>query len=657
MIKFTNVSMQDFRSFVGKHDLPLDDKGLFLVRGSNLDTAGESGAGKSTIFLAISFALGCSPFSGKDLTNWHADKTQVILSLMVDDEPVEVHRGAINKIVYTDREVTGAKQIESELDRIFGIDANQRATVLYKNQGLGDYFLNKSNGEKRDFIVTVLGIDEFEKQIAATNKELSDETVAQQLVARELELLNSNVDILTKKLALFQPPVQPAWSDTLPMRLEENDLKTKEISDSLATWEAEDAAEAKFIKDEIALVQEQIANCRMNPLVVEIDGQIKQAESDRLLYAELIVVITRKISEAKVVEHKRAALEQKIVNLQDFLKTADVGACPTCKQKWDSEALIKLKELELSLSQHELSQLPDIDLEKLGKEEDEAREKLKAEDIKIKGFRDTKVRTINELQQSLLDTVKQMQSYSTKNTESIKIAKVHISELTKERYALLKEQNDTLLKKNEYNKALVAYETNKANTESQLAALLQDKATKDRENDKLLKDIAFLNEKVDFTKGFLYNIFHDMLEELTAETNAILAKIPNVAHITVSFDSERETKKGDVKQELVAKINVNGSERPLKSGCSGGMISAVQLATDLALRKLLSRRAQKDWGILMIDEQFGGLDLVSKTCCMEVLKDFSQNCLVMVIDHHTEINEYSDQIIEVEYQNGRSHLA
>jgi DNA repair exonuclease SbcCD ATPase subunit len=59
----------------------------------------------------------------------------------------------------------------------------------------------------------------------------------------------------------------------------------------------------------------------------------------------------------------------------------------------------------------------------------------------------------------------------------------------------------------------------------------------------------------------------------------------------------------------------------------------------------------------MIDEQFGGLDLVSKTCCMEVLKDFSQHCLVMVIDHHTEINEYSDQIIEVEYQNGRSYIA
>jgi len=149
-------------------------------------------------------------------------------------------------------------------------------------------------------------------------------------------------------------------------------------------------------------------------------------------------------------------------------------------------------------------------------------------------------------------------------------------------------------------------------------------------------------------------IFADVLEEIANETNAYITTIPNVEGISIAFEQEKLTQKGITKNEVVTLIKVNGENRSLQSGCSGGQQAALRLATELATRNVLQRRVGKFWGFMMIDEQFTGLDLISKTACLNILRDFAENHLILAIDHHSEIAAAAVETIQISYSQGCS---
>jgi hypothetical protein len=170
---------------------------------------------------------------------------------------------------------------------------------------------------------------------------------------------------------------------------------------------------------------------------------------------------------------------------------------------------------------------------------------------------------------------------------------------------------------------------------------------------------ALLEEQdlLEMLKAFLTAIYDEVLEEIAYSTNLMLARVPNVAHVTIKFKSETTTQKGTTKRAITPLVSLGGGERPLRSALSGGMMSAVELAVDLAVRKVISARSGAIPGWLVLDECFEGLGVADKESCLELLKQAAQDTLILVIDHSSETKELFSQVIEVENINGRSKIA
>jgi DNA repair exonuclease SbcCD ATPase subunit len=58
-----------------------------------------------------------------------------------------------------------------------------------------------------------------------------------------------------------------------------------------------------------------------------------------------------------------------------------------------------------------------------------------------------------------------------------------------------------------------------------------------------------------------------------------------------------------------------------------------------------------------LDESFNGQGNVTKEANMEVLREYAQEKLVVVIDHNSEFKEMFTQFIDVVYKDGRSEIA
>jgi DNA repair exonuclease SbcCD ATPase subunit len=157
-------------------------------------------------------------------------------------------------------------------------------------------------------------------------------------------------------------------------------------------------------------------------------------------------------------------------------------------------------------------------------------------------------------------------------------------------------------------------------------------------------------------EGFLGSIFDEVLEEIGAETNDVLASIANTRHCTLEFKSETMTQKGTVRREIVPVVTINGHKASLKFGPSGGMLSAIELAVDLAVGAVISRRTGVCPGWLILDESFDGLGPVEKETCLEILQKYAHDRLVIVVDHASETQGLFTQRITVEYSGGKSRI-
>lgn len=143
----------------------------------------------------------------------------------------------------------------------------------------------------------------------------------------------------------------------------------------------------------------------------------------------------------------------------------------------------------------------------------------------------------------------------------------------------------------------------------------------------------------------------EMLADLTSETNAILARIPNVSSVTVRF-YPKETSSGGY--ESADSVLVDGEERD--DGLSEGQQSSVELACDLALRSVVGGRCanRPRWSVL--DEPFEGMGLRDREAFMEWMEE--QGDLYLVVDTHSrEFSEaFAERGIGVEMSGKRSRI-
>ncbi len=190
-----HLTVDGFTSFRAPVDLDFASLDLFAI-------TGPTGAGKSSLIDALTFALyGQVPRVGreyKQLMSHGAERLSVKLDFRMGATTYRIARtlkssgapqsrlerlSAKGALPVADR----VKDIEEQVGRILGLDYEGFTRSVVLPQGQFDAFLKGKPEERRKILVTLLGLDVYERMHAIVNRKAADARREAQFLVQQLE--------------------------------------------------------------------------------------------------------------------------------------------------------------------------------------------------------------------------------------------------------------------------------------------------------------------------------------------------------------------------------------------------------------------------------------------------------------------------------------
>lgn len=701
MMHLDYIEMESFRSFVRPTRINFARKGLYHLKGVNLETGGSSGSGKSSVGLGVNFVFGTCPIPSTELKSWDA-KTPATVKLGLDGpEKVCVKRGKKFEVTVGAKESEGSvAQKEDEVVKVFGgLSMEMVQALTYRGQRQPGLFLSKTDSEKKSFLTKVIGLEPVEAEVKESAKKVT--ALEQKLYGLGLQLSEREMQIET-----LEPDADAREVLTLAEQMQARiDARTSKIAElanqrSVVNASTEEAAEAEELQHQPALARAKahLEGLRTavgaphddDPAVLQEIARLTEtanqcaARSTKLVYED---GVRRRDLDAKRSEcntrlqalNLRAGTAYSLAKSQERLKTElaqmEVDICPTCEREWDKAEAhrahlnAKLVEVEAQIATFnetleqiealalEVAQLPRFEpnptiarLQELGAK---TKALLAGEEQKLANAAQIQV---SERRRVLAEASEAMAKIVTAKNEAV--AKIRdVSRVQLRDLEIEAEQERRLLNKDRDGLKELQVQLGRLQSQAeQIIKLHRELVSIRGEYD--IVDAALKAER-DFAaligrEGFLGSIFDEVLQQISDETNAVLGSVANTRHVTLQFRSENVTQKGTVEREIRPIVTVNGHETSVRGGLSGGMLSTLELAVDLAVGKVVSERSGVCPGWLILDESFDGLDTVSKETCIEILQKFAHDRLVLVVDHASEMQGMFTNVITVTYKDGVS---
>jgi len=622
-ISLKKLTIKNFRSFEGEHALEFDSSGLYLVKGLNLDTRGESAAGKSTIFHAIAYALDYAPYAAAEYHCWFNDGPMFVeLELETENGSAIIHRGDKLWLKYRGSKVTSAKAVNEKLDEICGMNKKLREAITYRRQRSFGLFLSKKDSEKKAFLIELLGLHWLEKAIEEAVERVGIAKKSVEAFRPILELHQKLVQEAANNLS-FSDPV-----DTTDLQLQV--LEAQSVLERHKQFKANVQAEltllineerkliTPFKYDETAMwsIMKNLDQCRQ---------RIKKLGNPDLEYQKY---------------------KQSIDNLKKETDRLSDSKCPRCDRVWDkaiSEMEQNVKLIQSTNENLQKSQLKVMTLSQLQEVED----RLKR-DLEIEQNSEREAEKLHHLnvQKKLTDPNRKSASKKRELDDIDLSLQSEINNYNRlaAKLSNLKHQNDINQKLKQQSQALYLAATSKLKIAEE-----EEKAAHSLLNSE--------RDYLDLLRGFLGQIFGEILNEISEETNRILANLPNASKTTIRFETDRLIQDEKLKNEITPVAYFGGKKWPLESGSSGGMYTSIELAVDLAVSNVIAARTGVNLNWLILDESCAnGSDKITKEGCLEILKQYSDNKLIIVVEHASEFKEFFSRIIEVELKDDRSRF-
>jgi hypothetical protein len=642
-MRLKSIRLVNFRSFRDSI-VVFPDNGLVLIRGKDLDTGESSGTGKSAIFLGLAYVFDILPpsFSAKALQNWDTDDGMMV-TVTVEHEGKEwyISRGKKTLIRSEDYEVIGAKSYPAALEKLFGFGSEVLSALVYRPQGQSGFFLGMPPAAKIEFMTRILGLDKIETAVDTATTELKR---LESLRTQQISQLTQAQSLLNQLTSEEIPPDVDATSTISSLKIITEAI-TNANTDAIAlteqirkAFEAGSQLNSSEINDktlELATVKNFIDQLRQEQTIKEREAE---AKTD-VLYGERQRVSVR-------FQQIDAKENTELKYRKNELKSLLEGVCPECKQSWVSNERIAEIKTEIENTERELTTRPAL----------LARQLEIDDEIKLcKVVPDPRIQSLREVQQKLLVQLAELKAQTAvtpeitelKRQQTDKLQTIHDLKLTQAKY------EGDLREKLAINSS---NQKSRQRKESNISGIQKDV---DRIGAMLETTVGTLNAEKDFTalmgrEGFLGVIFEEVLEEIVVEVNKRLRLLANVNQVTLSFTTE--TEKG--KRQLQAWVDVRGHRAKFETGLSGGMQTSLEQITDLAVMDVISRRSGgKVPGWLCLDEVFNGQGAATKEAALEVLQQFGQNRLVLVIDHDVDVKEAFSKTIDIEFKDGVSTVA
>jgi DNA repair exonuclease SbcCD ATPase subunit len=673
VIRLKSLQLRAFRSYI-EEVVEFPPTGMMLLRGANLDTKGGSGSGKSTIVEALNFGLDFASFPSTELQSWLTEKPlQVTLELQTPGGDVCVTRGDKPRFsAEGQKTLTGATAVAAALDQALGINAKLLKSLTCRSQRKAGMFLSLTDAEKKEFLTPILGVEPFEKAVDDAGRRISE--IQKKLVPAQAALDAVNAEAwkevvveedlapLRDEILAQEKRVAWTWKAVTNIEAEEARWKEKHGEDHLAEQEAirakikelMNAPPPEDIQAQIDILRGDLSEAHQrldHALGQEVEGERQRLQDIKFATSE----VNKLETSHRAVQIYRERLR---VN-QTELAALESSTCPTCAQAWIGEDALASREAIKATIETYLKDIAAYEAEHSDYEAElqaliERTEKLSASIDRSMSNRLTQAAGFIHSQITGLE-------YKVGVDRALAVAalkaQLHVS--VEEASPFTERWKAALDHHSEMEVQLAVKKSELGAAEARMAAYSR---VVDREKGARLVvedlELALKREQdfQDMLKDFLAAVFDEALAEISDETNHILAGVPNTANVTLQFRSETLTQKGTAKKSIVPVMTVNGHEAKLGSGCSGGMISSVELATDLAVRSVLSRRLGVRPGWIVLDEPFEGLGPVEKEGYLEIIREYANTNLVIVVDHSSEFKEFFTQVVDIEYANGVSKV-
>lgn len=682
---FNSIRIQNFLS-IQDITLPLDNQGLVLLNGKNLDnnSLNNNGAGKSSILEAIVYALygrTLRGLKGDAVVHRLVDKNMSVeLTLTDDDNSVyriaryrKHHLNKNKSLLYrngTDITPKSEADFDAYVTNLLQADYNTfTASLLYSAESFK--FSTATDSEIKKTFDTMLDLDVLSTASFITRQRIRAISSEVKMLQNNLEHDKSTEDRLKQQIYDTETAQQAFTNDkaakitqfqqSILVLQEKSSLLLAEqsaLQDTLNNYESDWNLAIKTVKLKDAELKQ----------IDELRTETKKVETQ---ISDIALKVTGKKNSLDINNKESARLQRLNDTLQQKLDTLEekkqqlneqIGQpCPTCgapltvekikpaRRQYNKEIadvfqemstntqLMADTEMDSAAILQEISELEEqkwnlIDTQKkfqnlldLCKDSEEDREKA--------------ISQRDYLLQQVCDYRSKLQIKSTEIS--------HNQELLKQTQDNLE---DTMTAINPYAEILHSLRTALQQIQEKTTVANQQLIQK-QELQTCLQfwDEAFSN------KGIKSYILDDITPFLNRRVNKYLTKLA-AGQIEAIFSTRTTLKSGDVTERFSLTINNKDGGDQYQAN-SGGERKRIDLAINLALQDLVASRSTKKINIAIFDEVFDALDENGIDSVISLLQELSQEkSTILVVSHNEHLQSYFSNCITVVKQNGFSSL-
>ena len=669
-----SLELENIRSYEkARIDFPL---GTMLFEG-------DVGSGKSTILLAIEFALfGLGNQKGASLLRVGAKEGSVTLKFEVDGQEYEVHRSLIRRgrgvqqgddgYVKTSQGVKNLSPSELKQEILdilkFNEPPNPKAQsviyryAIYTPQEEMKAILWARPDQRLQTLRKAFRIEDY--RIATDNA-----TNLAKAINKKINFLRGQAsDLEEKKKSIEEKENAVKENQKLleKYRQEEKELKEKleNVKKELSELQ-EDEKKLNAAKTKVPLLTKQIEeknkqieslNSQIDELNQEIASEL-QPEIEKLSKIEkptdkTVEALKHDLNELKEKLKKLRELETTIdAKIKDYQSIEENGVCPTCDrpadpQEFQTKINEKMEEKEKASQlvhkcEEEIKQQEEL-LEKIN-EYNKAQEKLKTLQTLLEKNRERAEKAgkdVEELVKSRNILQKQLDAA---------IAECKKLEGVSERIDGLNKTFDEIQKQlKHFVVKITQAETNIRNLEENINSLREEIRKKEEQKK--------LSEKL--------NEYHIWIKDYFIPTLDSIEK-----HVMVTINQEFNThfqkwfsllvedpgKSARVDEDFTPIIEQDGYEQPVEF-LSGGEKTSVALAYRLALNSIVQKvSVGMKSNMLILDEPTDGFSKEQLYKVREILNEL-QCPQIVIVSHERELESFADHIFKVEKSQGVSNI-
>ncbi len=623
---------------------------------------GRTGAGKSSILMAIEYALfGSSAFQNSMIMRRGAKTARIELEFEKDNHVYKIVRGLKrggknitvdidNMKVYVDGKqmnLLGRKSdIDATVKKILGYPEDVKGKELfeittYTRQDEIRKIIEMKPEERQEYIDRILQLSKY--KLTADNlrgviKYFENQKESKEEILKFGENVEEEIGKIENSIAETEKK-----TDEIQLKIDDAEKRYNVISSAVSKLEDE---YKKIIANKL----------KRNRLEGELKAIDKEIEAIEKKISEMKEKLKEKIEEPKLEEAQmklaqltqlEKATEDEIKKIKRELKKVEDlegGICPICKQEVGKEHVEKIRveyENQINSLENELKKISEdiikarenVELQKELKRKYEEYKRiemnLKEKEKRREEILNRKAQIENELKEiKEIDSSEIEKKLKEKREKKEKVL-AELNSLKKEKTFLLEKLSE--LKKELEEKKKLAEQIESEKQKLERIENLINLLIRLREDIKNMREIVRKNYLEEFRR-----IFRKRFEEIRRDETEYT--------VDVKFD-----------YEPIA--YANGEEVKI-TNLSGGEKTSVALAYKLALSELASiASAVIPSQLLILDEPTTGLDSEDVKALAEAIKNITHIPQVIIVTHDETLKSFADHVLTIEKVGGESRIA